>query len=122
LGKRPHPLRVVARAHITPKAAVALVEVPGKLLVVGVSGSTLVPLGEVATEAAVQPQPAPETAPPTFAAALEQHVQALEPPVACSVPLAEEPEPQAPPSEPEDHAFVQWSAQIQRKLSQLKQL
>jgi flagellar biogenesis protein FliO len=127
-GKRPNPLRVLARASITPKAAVALLEVPGKLLIVGVTGNTLVSLGEVPVESTVHPQPAPETKPLTFATTLEQSVQELEPPsqippqpIALTVPLAQE-HAAKPAPEHEENAFLQLSAQIQRKLSKLKQL
>jgi flagellar biogenesis protein FliO len=38
-GKRATSLRVLARTHLTPKAVVALLEVPGKTLVIGVTGA-----------------------------------------------------------------------------------
>jgi len=41
LGKRTPMMRVLARVNITPKAGVALLEVPGKVLVIGLTGSTM---------------------------------------------------------------------------------
>jgi flagellar biogenesis protein FliO len=127
-GKRAHPLRVLARAYITPKVAVALLEVPGKLLVVGVTGSTLVSLGEVATEAVELPQPETAAQPLGFAAALAQSVQALAQPRSAEPPPEALPAPgeQDPEAEPEpgqgEQAFLRLSEQIQRRLSTLKQL
>jgi flagellar biogenesis protein FliO len=129
-GKRPNPLRLLARAHITPKAAVALLEVPGKLLVVGVTGNTLVSLGEVPVESTADPQVTPETTSLTFATTLAESVRELAapaqvsaPPAAFTVPFAQKLEAESEPEpEHEENAFLQLSAQIQRKLSKLKKL
>jgi flagellar biogenesis protein FliO len=71
LGKRTPMMRVLARVNITPKAGVALLEVPGKVLVIGLTGSTMVALGELTT-ATIQPleRPPVET-PSSFASALD---------------------------------------------------
>jgi flagellar biogenesis protein FliO len=76
LGRRGQVLRVVAQVPLTPKTAVALVEVPGKVLVVGVAGTVLTALGEVAPEALGRQTQEPEAA--AFAATLDRHVRDLE--------------------------------------------
>jgi flagellar biogenesis protein FliO len=76
LGRRGQVLRVVAKVPLTPKTAVALVEVPGKVLVVGVAGTALTALGEVAPEALERQTQEPEAA--AFAATLDRHVRNLE--------------------------------------------
>jgi flagellar biogenesis protein FliO len=71
LGKRTPMMRVLARVNITPKAGVALLEVPGKILVIGLTGSTMVALGELPT-ATLQPSDHPPVeTPSSFASALE---------------------------------------------------
>jgi flagellar biosynthetic protein FliO len=74
LGRHGQVLRVVAKVPLTPKTAVALVEVPGKVLVVGVAGTTLTALGEVAPEAIGRQAQEPAA----FAATLDRHVRNLE--------------------------------------------
>jgi flagellar biogenesis protein FliO len=103
-GKRALPLRVLGRTSLTPKALVALVEVPGKTLVIGVTGSTIVSLGEVVMN--TQSHAAASVTPPTasFAAALEQSTQTLN------------------DAEQGDETLLQVSERIQRKVSRLKQL
>jgi flagellar biogenesis protein FliO len=103
-GKRGNLLRVVARVSITPKAAVALLEVPGKLLVIGVNGSTLTALGEIPATALEQAESVENTTSDSFAAALDQHAQAANA--------------SAPPEDP----LVHMAEHIQRKVSRLKQL
>jgi flagellar protein FliO/FliZ len=76
LGRRGQVLRVVAKVPLTPKTAVVLVEVPGKVLVVGVAGTALTALGEVAPEALGRQTQEPEAA--AFAATLDRHVRNLE--------------------------------------------
>lgn len=76
LGRRGQVLRVVAKVPLTPKTAVVLVEVPGKILVVGVAGTALTALGEVAPEALGRQTQEPEEA--AFAATLDRHVRNLE--------------------------------------------
>src|SRR5262245_22222438 len=71
LGKRTPMMRVLARVNITPKAGVALLEVPGKVLVIGLTGSTMVALGELPT-ATTPPLERPPVEPPaSFASALD---------------------------------------------------
>jgi flagellar biogenesis protein FliO len=50
LTKRGTPIRVLTRVNVTPKATIALVEVPGKVLVVGITSQTLTTLGELEKE------------------------------------------------------------------------
>lgn len=71
LGKRTPLMRVLARVNITPKTGVALLEIPGKVLVLGMTGSTLVALGEVAADAPL-PLAQPAEARSSFATTLEQ--------------------------------------------------
>jgi flagellar biogenesis protein FliO len=71
LGKRTPMMRVLARVNITPKAGVALLEVPGKVLVIGLTGSTMVALGEL-TPATIQPfEHPPVETPSSFASTLD---------------------------------------------------
>ena len=71
LGKRTPMMRVLARVNITPKAGVALLEVPGKVLVIGLTGSTMVALGELTT-ATIQPlEHPPVETPSSFASTLD---------------------------------------------------
>jgi flagellar biogenesis protein FliO len=76
LGRRGPLLRVVAKVPLTPKTAIALVEVPGKVLVVGITSTTLTALGEV-EPAGIEPQTQePEAEKPlSFPAILEQQTQ-----------------------------------------------
>lgn len=104
LGKRTPLMRVLARVNITPKVGVALLEVPGKVLVVGITGSTLVALGEIAPIAPAPTEHAAETRPSTFATTLDHSTSRL---------TAEE--------KPSD-VLLKISEAIQQKVSQLKQL
>jgi flagellar biosynthetic protein FliO len=103
-GKRGTMLRVVARVNLAPKAAVALLEVPGKLLVVGVTGNAVTTLGEVPAVAAETAASEAKTTVAAFATTLDQHVRTLEKRDAAEDPL------------------LQVSERIQRKVSRLKQL
>jgi flagellar biogenesis protein FliO len=105
-GKRAASLRVLARTHLTPKAVVALLEVPGKTLVIGVTGSTLVTLGEVVMDPDTERQEAPtiSTNGTSFAMALEQSAN------------------EGHDAESGDETLWQVSERIQRKVSRLKQL
>jgi flagellar biogenesis protein FliO len=71
LGKRTPMMRVLARVNITPKAGVALLEVPGKVLVIGLTGSTMVALGELTTAAIPPLERPPVETPSSFASALD---------------------------------------------------
>jgi flagellar biogenesis protein FliO len=77
LGKRTPMMRVLARVNITPKAGVALLEVPGKVLIIGLTGNAMVALGELST-ATIPPldQPPVET-PSSFASALDMSTGSL---------------------------------------------
>jgi flagellar biogenesis protein FliO len=103
-GKRAPSLRVLARAHLTPKAVVALLEVPGKTLVIGVTGSTLVTLGEIGMDTESQDPPLSHANGASFAVTLEQSANALH------------------DAGPGDETLLQVSERIQRKVSRLKQL
>lgn len=46
-GRRGQQIRVLNRVNITPKATIALVEIPGKVLVVGITGQSLTTLSEI---------------------------------------------------------------------------
>ena len=103
-GKRSSTLRVIARVNITPKAAVALVEVPGKLLVIGVTGNSVTGLSELPAD----PQPTAEGQPrPTavsFAETLEQQTH------------------HSNGHTPTEDPLLGLSENIQRKVRSLKQL
>ena len=71
LGKRTPMMRVLARVNITPKAGVALLEVPGKVLVIGLTGSTMVALGELSTAPPPLLGEPPVETPPSFASVLD---------------------------------------------------
>jgi flagellar biogenesis protein FliO len=103
-GKHPSPLRVLARTYLTPKAVVALLEVPGKTLVIGVTGSTLVTLGEAVMGAAENDGPPIVSHSPSFVTTLEESTHDLH------------------DAEPGDETLRQVSERIQRKVSRLKQL
>ena len=103
LGKPGHLLRVVAKVPLSPKVAVALIEVPGKAIVVSITGTSVLALGEVTEEALARYEDTTKET-PSFAAALEQHTPALE---------AQE--------QPED-ALLQVPEAIQRKVRGLKRL
>jgi flagellar biogenesis protein FliO len=104
LSKRPAPLRVLARTHLTPKAVVALLEVPGKTLVIGVTGSTVVTLGEAAMDVAENDVPPAMHSSPSFVTTLEESTHNLH------------------DAEQSDETLLQVSERIQRKVSRLKQL
>jgi flagellar biogenesis protein FliO len=71
LGKRTPMMRVLARLNITPKAGVALLEVPGKVLIIGLTGSTMVALGELTTATGQPVARPPVETPSSFANALD---------------------------------------------------
>jgi flagellar biogenesis protein FliO len=71
-GKRGDLLRVLGRVNLTPKATVALLEVPGKLLVIGITSSTLTALGEVAGTALDVPATSVTSSSASFADTLDQ--------------------------------------------------
>ena len=77
LGKRTPMMRVLARVNITPKAGVALLEVPGKVLVIGLTGSTMVALGELATATTPPLERPPVETPSSFASALDTSTGSL---------------------------------------------
>lgn len=103
-GKHENPLRVVARVSLTPKAAVALLQAPGKLLVIGITGSALTALGEIPLSAVDEKQDGDSSLSASFAATLEQQTE-----------LATEQESVHDP-------LLQVPEHIQRKVSSLKQL
>jgi flagellar biogenesis protein FliO len=103
-GKRAPQLRVLARTYLTPKALVALVEVPGKTFVIGVTGSTIVSLGEAGMNTQSHATSPVNTPTVSFAAALEQSTHALN------------------DADQGDETLLQVSERIQRKVSRLKQL
>jgi flagellar biogenesis protein FliO len=104
LGKRNALMRVLARINITPKAGVALLEVPGKVLVVGITGNTLVALGELTT-ATSPPLQQPLAEPlPSFATTLDTSTASF-----------------ADAEKPAD-VLCKMSEAIQQKMSRLKQL
>ena len=77
LGKRTPMMRVLARVNITPKAGVALLEVPGKVLIIGLTGSTMVALGELTTATVLPLERPPVETPPSFASALDTSTGSL---------------------------------------------
>ena len=77
LGKRTPMMRVLARVNITPKAGVALLEVPGKVLVIGLTGSTMVALGELSTASVPPLERAPVETPSSFASTLDTSTGSL---------------------------------------------
>ena len=104
LGKRNALMRVLARINITPKAGVALLEVPGKVLVIGITGHTLVALGELTTAITPALERPTEELPSAFATALDTSTGSP-----------------ADEKEPADVLF-KVSEAIQQKMSRLKQL
>jgi flagellar biogenesis protein FliO len=70
-------MRVLARVNITPKAGVALLEVPGKVLVIGLTGSTIVALAELATATTPPLAGSPVEPPSSFASALDTSTESL---------------------------------------------
>src|SRR4030095_6966079 len=76
-GKRGEFLRVMGRVNLTPKAAVALLEVPGQLLVIGITGSTLTALGGVAGPALEPPATSATSSSASFAETLDQETLTL---------------------------------------------
>ncbi len=104
LGKRNALMRVLARINITPKAGVALLEVPGKVLVIGITGNTLVALGELTT-VTTPPLEQPMAEPPSsFATTLDTSIGSL-----------------TDEEKPAD-VLLKVSEVIQQKMSRLKQL
>jgi flagellar biogenesis protein FliO len=77
LGKRTPMMRVLARVNITPKAGVALLEVPGKVLVIGLTGSTMVALGELSSATSPALERPPVEMPSSFASALDTSTGSL---------------------------------------------
>jgi flagellar biogenesis protein FliO len=104
LGKRTPVMRVLARVNITPKAGVALLEVPGKVLVIGLTGSTMVALGELSTATIPPREHPPVETPSAFASALDTSAASL----------ADE--------EQGAEALLKVSEAIQQKIRRLKQL
>jgi flagellar biogenesis protein FliO len=104
LGKRTPMMRVLARVNITPKAGVALLEVPGKVLVLGLTGSTMVALGELSTASIPPLGQSPVETPSSFASALDTSTGSL----------ADE--------EKGADALLKVSEVIQQKMRRLKQL
>jgi flagellar biogenesis protein FliO len=104
LGKRTPMMRVLARVNITPKAGVALLEVPGKVLVIGLTGSTMVALGELTTATVPSLERPPVEAPSSFASTLDTSTGSL----------ADE--------EKGADALLKVSEAIQQKMRRLKQL
>jgi flagellar biogenesis protein FliO len=103
-GKPGTSLRVLGRVNLTPKAAVALLEVPGKLLVIGITSSTLTALGEVVTPALEAPASLSEAPLASFADTLEQQTLTL------------------PGQAKADDTLLQVPEAIQRMVSGLKRL
>src|SRR5215475_949115 len=104
LGKRTPMMRVLARVNITPKAGVALLEVPGKVLVIGLTGSTMVALGELPTATTPALERPPVEMPSSFASALDTSTGSL----------ADE--------EKSADTMLKVSEVIQQKMRRLKQL
>lgn len=104
LGKRTPMMRVLARVNITPKAGVALLEVPGKVLVIGITGSTLVALGELTTGTTPALERPTEELPVSFATTLDNSTGSG-----------------AETEKPAD-VLLKVSEMIQQKMSRLKQL
>jgi flagellar biogenesis protein FliO len=77
LGKRGDLIRVLGRVNLTPKAAVALLEVPGKLLVIGITSSSLTALGEMAGTALEAPATSAAASSASFADTLDQETLTL---------------------------------------------
>ena len=92
LGKHGDLLRVLGRVNLTPKAAVALLEVPGKLLVIGITSSTLTALGEVAETALNAPASSTASSSASFADTLEQETLTLPGQTHTADPLLQVPE------------------------------
>jgi flagellar biogenesis protein FliO len=104
LGKRTPMMRVLARVNITPKAGVALLEVPGKVLVIGLTGSAMVALGELSTTTTPPLDQPPVETPSSFASALDMSTGSF----------ADEEKGAA--------ALLKVSEAIQQKMRRLKQL
>ena len=97
-------LRVIARVPLTSKVVIALLEVPGKLLVIGTTGTTLVALGEIPATSSAQLDSENHLTSSSFAATLDQ---------------------QTHPSsdwDMSDDALAAMPEYIQRKISSMKQL
>jgi flagellar biogenesis protein FliO len=104
LGKRTPMMRVLARVNITPKAGVALLEVPGKVLIIGLTGNAMVALGELSTATIPPLDQHPVETPSSFASALDMSTGSL----------ADE--------EKGADALLKVSEAIQQKMRRLKQL
>jgi len=104
LGKRTPMMRVLARVNITPKAGVALLEVPGKVLVIGLTGNAMVALGELSAATALPLDQPPVEMPSSFANALDMSTGSL----------ADE--------EKNADTLLKVSEEIQQKMRRLKQL
>lgn len=102
-SKRNPQLRVVSKIPLTAKTALALVELPGKLLVVGITPTNLTALSEVPHDAEEWDE-SPAGEPTAFAETLDQRTQALE------------------ESAQDDEALLHISEAIQRKVRGLKRL
>lgn len=114
LGKRDPMMRVLGRVSLTPKAGVALVEVPGKILVLGMTGQSITVLSDLPASALPSPAEAspkaaeedaaelPET---SFEAALKHHRRGFE-----------------SMTSPDIDPLATVSQAIHRKISGLKQL
>ncbi|MGE3540107.1 MAG: flagellar biosynthetic protein FliO [Candidatus Tectimicrobiota bacterium] len=117
LSKRQGALRVIGRVSLTPKASVALLEVPGKVLVVGITGTSLTALGEVALPLTAAPAAARDT--------IGADPESVAAPVASfAATLDAQRQPLGTPPEPPEHAdmLLRVSEAIQQKVSRLKQL
>ncbi|GIX47063.1 MAG: hypothetical protein KatS3mg131_1274 [Candidatus Tectimicrobiota bacterium] len=96
-GRR-YPVQVLARIPLAPKACLTLVRVPGKVLLLGLAGTTLSLLGELPEER----EAAGESEP--FLAALAQQLR------------------QRTPQESEQNGFEGMAAALEQKLRSMQQL
>lgn len=103
-GKRDPALRILGRLNLTPKASVALLEAPGKLLLIGISGGTLTVLSEMPVSERNEGIPAKDMPLPTFEATLAQETQHANSEFSAGDP------------------FLHVTEHIKRKVSGLKQL
>ena len=102
-SKRNPQLRVVSKIPLTAKTALALVEIPGKLLVVGITPTNLTALSEVPHDAEEWDE-SPAGEPTAFAETLDQRTQVLD------------------ESAQDDETLLHISEAIQRKVRGLKRL
>jgi flagellar biogenesis protein FliO len=77
-GQNGQPLQLVAKVSITPKSTVALIKVPGKSLVLGISGTTIIALGEIPEEVVEEEEPVVESLSESFAASLHRYATGQE--------------------------------------------